>query len=427
MQIHKVNIDRILNESWEDTCSIQFLLVPETMSLRVKRDSEDHGVEDNGSPEADQATAESLLGKPLSDIPEEPSDFDSSSVAESLSMWLQHSHPDLHKCLEKEMGDWNQHLECRSMDQPDQATAESVDPNEQARGYRCAMLVQDMFPEFQDLDSRLPLSYFTNQYLPDVPYFEGPYDDHVELVFEPPMHRLVPGQPKDLSPGNVLVFKITEQEDDARRQVVKRDDDLLTSQQIKDHWEECIKSMMKELSTWHAMKCFSRKKRSSARNIIDTRWVLNGSGTNPLSMPPLGRAQGPPPGLSALDSPSADLRTETKNKSRDTLEQVLGPLRRFLFPRLPAMDGIFALLTSPRPSSRELHMKSSQSLLESQYERSISISQPTISPYFRNFQDSRISTLRLKCYIATSQGQDLWTPPERSASNFARSPKVNAS
>ena len=49
MQTHKVNVDRILNESWEDTCSIQFLLIPETMSLRVKRDSEDHGVEDNGS------------------------------------------------------------------------------------------------------------------------------------------------------------------------------------------------------------------------------------------------------------------------------------------------------------------------------------------------------------------------------------------
>ena len=38
--------------------------------------------------EADQATAESLLGRPLSDIPEEPSDLDSSSAAESLSMWL---------------------------------------------------------------------------------------------------------------------------------------------------------------------------------------------------------------------------------------------------------------------------------------------------------------------------------------------------
>ena len=32
--------------------------------------------------------------------------------------------------------------------------------------------------------------------------------------------------------------------------------------------------MLKELQTWVKLKCFSRKLRKDARNIIDVRWVL---------------------------------------------------------------------------------------------------------------------------------------------------------
>ena len=54
----------------------------------------------------------------------------------------------------------------------------------------------------------------------------------------------------------------------------KRDDDILTKQQISEHWPEVEKPMPKELMTWAKLKCFSRKPRSEARNIIDTRWVI---------------------------------------------------------------------------------------------------------------------------------------------------------
>ena len=150
-----------------------------------------------------------------------------------------------------------------------------------------------MYKDLMEIDSRFPLSYLTNQYFPDVPLYKGPYEASVELAFDPPMHRLVPGVPKDLPPEHVLIFKLTEQEEDARRQVVKRDDDLLTAQQIKDHWEECIKAMMKELATWHSMKCFSRKPRHQARNIIDTRWVLKWKYDKPLVDALTGKSSGP--------------------------------------------------------------------------------------------------------------------------------------
>ena len=32
--------------------------------------------------------------------------------------------------------------------------------------------------------------------------------------------------------------------------------------------------MLKELQTWATLKCFSRKARKNARNIIDVRWVV---------------------------------------------------------------------------------------------------------------------------------------------------------
>ena len=60
----------------------------------------------------------------------------------------------------------------------------------------------------------------------------------------------------------------------ARREVVKRDDDILTKQQVSEDWAEVEKSMLKELMTWAKLKCFSRKPQAEARNITDTRWAI---------------------------------------------------------------------------------------------------------------------------------------------------------
>ena len=73
-------------------------------------------------------------------------------------------------------------------------------------------------------------------------------------------------------PGQSVVYKVAN--DETRRAVVTRDDDLLTPQQASAHWPEVQAAMLKELNTWAQLKCFSRRPRASARNIIDTRWVL---------------------------------------------------------------------------------------------------------------------------------------------------------
>ena len=59
-----------------------------------------------------------------------------------------------------------------------------------------------------------------------------------------------------------------------RQVVVQRDDDMLTQAQLKEHWPAVQKAMLQELQTWAKLKCFSRRPRKGARNIIDIRWVI---------------------------------------------------------------------------------------------------------------------------------------------------------
>ena len=57
------------------------------------------------------------------------------------------------------------------------------------------------------------------------------------------------------------------------RQVVVKEDDLLTPAEVKEQYPEVQKAMLKELKTWATLKCFSRRPKKHARNIIDVRWV----------------------------------------------------------------------------------------------------------------------------------------------------------
>ena len=59
-----------------------------------------------------------------------------------------------------------------------------------------------------------------------------------------------------------------------RQTVVKRDDDILTPTQMKTDWREVQEAMLKELQTWAQLKCFSRRPRIGAKNVIDVRWVI---------------------------------------------------------------------------------------------------------------------------------------------------------
>ena len=118
-------------------------------------------------------------------------------------------------------------------------------------------------------------------------------DDSVELAIEPPMAKLLEDRPF-LAPSQQLVFKTSAT--GTRRVVTQRDDDLLTPAEVKERWPEVEKAMLQELQTWAKLKCFSRKPRHSARNIIDVRWVLK----NKWEVPTIDASRG------GRDSPEAE-------------------------------------------------------------------------------------------------------------------------
>ena len=153
------------------------------------------------------------------------------------------------------MGDWSAHL---------------VKAEEQA----------ELLQEHSD---RMPLQYYHSPWLnmetyPVQPVGGGFSEDQtdtgsemcVELGINYSATNLLP---EAVSPkGGVLIYKTTAT--GSRRVVTQRDDDLLTPAEVKEQWPAVEAAMLKELLTWAKMKCFSRKARRLARNIIDTRWVL---------------------------------------------------------------------------------------------------------------------------------------------------------
>ena len=50
--------------------------------------------------------------------------------------------------------------------------------------------------------------------------------------------------------------------------------DLLTKEELIQHAKEIVEVKLKELSSLHELKCFRRKPRRNARNVIDVRWVM---------------------------------------------------------------------------------------------------------------------------------------------------------
>ena len=60
----------------------------------------------------------------------------------------------------------------------------------------------------------------------------------------------------------------------AKKAVIDRDTDLLTPAELQTESARVREAMLKELKTWAQYDCVARHPRVSARNVIDTRWVL---------------------------------------------------------------------------------------------------------------------------------------------------------
>ena len=96
--------------------------------------------------------------------------------------------------------------------------------------------------------------------------------EYVEVFYQGDSAKLVYNRPCAPKKGEILVQRLYLT--GARRAVVQRDDDTLTPEELKLYAREVAASMLSELKTWARLKCFSRRNRAKARNIIDCRWVI---------------------------------------------------------------------------------------------------------------------------------------------------------
>jgi transcriptional regulator with XRE-family HTH domain len=182
-----------------------------------------------GIEEADEAVSSGRSSpSKLSTIPEGSHETQTGSPSadgeDALAVYLQHDETQWQRALEETRGQWDDILiEC------------PVEPD-------------------QDLDY-VP----TNLLLPSRPlppvYTTRSANTECLLAFPGEMAKFLAGSPK-LSSNQILVFA-TDQ-NGTRRQVVQRDDDVLTPQQVKEHWPEVMEAMHKELKTWLKYKRFSR-------------------------------------------------------------------------------------------------------------------------------------------------------------------------
>ena len=123
-----------------------------------------------------------------------------------------------------------------------------------------------------ECDDRLPLTLLSaaTDELIQPPPLELNRDSHVELAVYPPETNLLDLTTRPQADEMVLLQMGVNK---VRQTVVKRDDDVLTPAELQEHRQEVRQAMLKELQTWNKLKCFSRRPRRGARNIIDVRWV----------------------------------------------------------------------------------------------------------------------------------------------------------
>jgi len=107
-----------------------------------------------------------------------------------------------------------------------------------------------------------------------IPTPDGLADEGEWVVMEFPgeMWKLLHGVPGEPAPGENVVLRSYAA--GAKKAVIDRDTDLLTPSEMQSESAKVQEAMHKELLTWVKYECFTRHPRASARNVIDTRWVL---------------------------------------------------------------------------------------------------------------------------------------------------------
>jgi hypothetical protein len=206
--------------------------------------------------ETPQATARADHLSPITEVSHE-TESPGDEGGDGLDSFLHHADKSMNEHLVNTRGNWDELLEDLPIDPMEQRDELS----ERLPLSMLALPMEDVF--ITRASTSINKEIVTQNTLDD--------NEYVEFAVYPPMTNTIPDLPK-LEPDDIVVFKVGKK--DVRREVVKRDDDTLTTEQVQSHWGEVQAAMLKELQTWSDHKCFSRRPREGARNVIDTRWVI---------------------------------------------------------------------------------------------------------------------------------------------------------
>ena len=180
---------------------------------------------------ADTTTTESVASDRLSPITEGSNECEESAT---LSAWLSHEDPEWQKELEETALLHHEVLEDFDADEGKE---------------------EDLDEPLPDLALPIGLLRADCSHLIMVPLDlekAEPTEEHREIAFHPPVCQSIPNLPRKPGPDEMVVYKVTQQS--ARAEVVKRDDDVLTPQEVKDNLKEASEALLKELQTWAKLK-----------------------------------------------------------------------------------------------------------------------------------------------------------------------------
>ena len=97
--------------------------------------------------------------------------------------------------------------------------------------------------------------------------------EFVEIAFGHTWGPMFDDLPREAEEGETILLRVY-LNSPVKKTVIERDTDDLTREELVLHRDMVITAIATELKTWHHYKCFSRRKRAGARNVIDCRWVI---------------------------------------------------------------------------------------------------------------------------------------------------------
>jgi hypothetical protein len=248
----RLSIKRLFPDFWSELCGLQFLYDQQIDDDECNPDEEP---DTDGKAEEHELTSNSFKDcESISEI--EIADDDSFATAESYF---------LHDQMDPELLKACQTATAAVFADADEKCDACDDKFEDLLPLCCSKTTDDVVINYQ---------YYAANQRAGLPASCGlpTRSDYVDVEY-PAENAYLLDLPRKPESGEIAILRIYLAAG-AKKAVIERDTDLLTNEELAAHKEEVKAAILAELATWAKYECFSPKKRSVARNIIDSRFVF---------------------------------------------------------------------------------------------------------------------------------------------------------